>query len=321
MALPEKLQEWIEQEARKYSPERLQSASDDLTMRYRDRDVGNQSFMSSDIHRMAYLIARMPATYAVVKRVLSEIVLRIPLAECRSLLDLGAGPGTVLWAAAETLPSLRQLTCIEQDQVMVNMAKKMTAQADYLLIRDARWQIADLAVYNPEPHDVIVLSYAIGELSHENRQQLIAKAWSAAKECLVLIEPGTMAGFAGIRASRAELIDFGAHIAAPCPHRLACPMPANDWCHFSERLERTSLHRKLKSASLSYEDEKYSYVIASKKEVIPVQTRILRHPGKHGGHVSFELCTPEGLQKRTVSKKDKEAYKEARKLEWGDELA
>ena len=32
----------------------------------------------------------------------------------------------------------------------------------------------------------------------------------------------------------------------------------------------------------------------------------------------MELCTPEGLQRRTVSRKEGEAYKEARKLEWGE---
>jgi ribosomal protein RSM22 (predicted rRNA methylase) len=150
---------------------------------------------------------------------------------------------------------------------------------------------------------------------------LIEKAWAATRSSLVIIEPGTMAGFAGIRASRAELIASGACIAAPCPHNLACPMPMNDWCHFAERLERTSLHRRMKSATLSYEDEKYSYVIACKQPCEQVEARILRHPGKHGGHISFELCTPEGLVKKTVTKKDKEAFRVARKLEWGDEFS
>lgn len=320
MALPDKLQEFIENEARKFSPERLLAASEDLTKRYRDRDVGNQNFMASDLHRIAYLVARMPATYAVVKRVLSEIPLRMPSCECRTLLDLGAGPGTVLWAASEVISTLQGIDCLEQDASLVALAKKMASQSETSLVREAKWQVSDLVHYEPEPHDVIVLSYAIGELTNEQRQKVISRAWAAARECLVIIEPGTMAGFAGIRVSRAELIESGAYIAAPCPHRMACPMPANDWCHFAERLERTSLHRKMKSGSLSYEDEKYSYVIASKKEAHPVQSRILRHPGKHGGHVSFELCTLNGLQKKTISKRDKEAYKEARKLEWGDEL-
>lgn len=313
MALPEQLQELIEAEARKYPSEKLQGASDDLTKRYRERDVGNQAFMFTDIHRTAYLVARMPATYAVVAKVLSNIP-----AAGTTLLDLGSGPGTVLWAAAETLHGLKQITCVEQDSSLVALAKKMASQSQLSLIRESKWQVADITGYTPEPHDIVVLSYAIGELSEDNRRKLIERAWSATKQCLVIIEPGTMAGFAGIRASRAELIASGACIAAPCPHKLACPMPLDDWCHFAERLERTSLHRKMKSATLSYEDEKYSYVIACKQPCEQVDARILRHPGKHGGHISFELCTPEGLQKKTVSKRDKEAFKIARKFEWGD---
>lgn len=317
MALPVKLQELIENEAKKYPAERLLAASEELTSRYRERDIGSQNFMASDIHRVAYLVARMPATYAVVKRVLSEIPMRIPEANCNSLLDLGSGPGTVLWAASETLPQLNQITCVEQDAPLVNLAKKLSSQPNFSSVK---WEVANINNYEIEPHDVIVLSYAIGELSNEARQKLLQKTWRAARECVVLIEPGTMAGFAGIRSSRAELIEQGAFIAAPCPHRKPCPMPENDWCHFAERLERTSLHRKMKSGTLSYEDEKYSYVIASKIQAYPVRNRILRHPGKHGGHINFELCTLEGLQKVTISKRDKEAYKEARKLDWGDEL-
>lgn len=313
MVLPDKLQAFIENEAKKYSPEKLQAASDDLTKRYRERDIGNQAFMSSDIHRVAYLVARLPATYAVVKRVLSQIPF-LP----STLLDLGSGPGTVLWAAAETFPSLNRATCVEQDAAMIGFAKKIAATSDHRAIRDALWQTDNIVTDPPGPSDLIVLSYAIGELSEDHRRQLVSKAWSATKQCLVIIEPGTMAGFAEIRSSRAELIAAGAHIAAPCPHNKACPMPANDWCHFAERLDRTSIHRKLKSGTLSYEDEKYSYVIASKAPCSQVESRILRHPGKHGGHISFELCTSTGLQDVIVSKRDKEAYKIARKLEWGD---
>ena len=97
-------------------------------------------------------------------------------------------------------------------------------------------------------------------------------------------------------------------------------MAGGDWCHFAARLARSSTHRQAKGGTLGYEDEKFSYVIMSKNENGFSGARILRHPIKNKGHVSLKLCTQEGLCERTISKKDKELYKKARKLEWGDSL-
>ena len=94
---------------------------------------------------------------------------------------------------------------------------------------------------------------------------------------------------------------------------------AKDWCHFSQRLERSSEHRQLKGGGLGYEDEKFSYVVATRNDVTPAKERIVRHPRKHSGHVQLLLCTPRGLEERTITKSQKENYRKARKAEWGDE--
>ena len=93
---------------------------------------------------------------------------------------------------------------------------------------------------------------------------------------------------------------------------------AGDWCHFAQRFERSSEHRHLKGGMLGYEDEKFSYVVAARNNFAPTKERIVRHPRKHGGHVQLLLCTPHGLENRTVSKSQKENYRKARKVEWGD---
>jgi len=97
-------------------------------------------------------------------------------------------------------------------------------------------------------------------------------------------------------------------------------MTTGDWCHFAERLPRSSAHRLAKSSELGYEDEKYSYVVVSRSAVRVPEARILRHPRKHSGHVELELCTPDGLKRETISRKNGERYKRARKAEWGDAL-
>ena len=34
----------------------------------------------------------------------------------------------------------------------------------------------------------------------------------------------------------------------------------------------------------------------------------------------FKLCTPEGIASRVIARRDRDAYKRARKLKWGDRI-
>jgi ribosomal protein RSM22 (predicted rRNA methylase) len=95
-----------------------------------------------------------------------------------------------------------------------------------------------------------------------------------------------------------------------------------DWCHFAARVSRSSLHRQVKGGSLPYEDEKYSYVAATR---VPVPTeppaRIVRKPQLRKGQVLLDLCTSdEGLVRDTVTKRHGERYRAARDANWGDAL-
>jgi ribosomal protein RSM22 (predicted rRNA methylase) len=169
------------------------------------------------------------------------------------------------------------------------------------------------------PHDLVVLSYALGELPQQSFEPVLRAAWMKTRHLLVIIEPGTPKNFARMLAARSLLLDAGAHPLAPCPHSAQCPMAlASDWCHFTERLDRTVEHRRAKSGSLGYEDEKFSYFVASKTPVSLPAARIIRHPMKHKGHVRIPLCTPGGLDSQTITKSQKLAYRQARKAEWGD---
>ena len=54
-----------------------------------------------DLAAAAYATSRMPACYAVVKRIMEEIAFSQPDWRPRTMLDFGAGPATAAWAAAE----------------------------------------------------------------------------------------------------------------------------------------------------------------------------------------------------------------------------
>ena len=58
----------------------------------------------------------------------------------------------------------------------------------------------------------------IGEIGDAERQTLAELMWAKTRDTLLVVEPGTPAGYARIIALRAQLIAAGAHVAAPCPH-------------------------------------------------------------------------------------------------------
>ncbi len=169
------------------------------------------------------------------------------------------------------------------------------------------------------PHDLVVISYVLGEVPGPALESLLRSAWRSTRKLMVIVEPGTVRGFNKVNAARSCLLAEGGRLIAPCPHHSVCPMvAADDWCHFAQRVERTSLHRALKGGALGHEDEKFSYVAIARDAIELPMARIIRHPQKHSGHVQLTLCTPEGLMTRTVTKSQKQAYKEARKADWGD---
>jgi ribosomal protein RSM22 (predicted rRNA methylase) len=318
MQIPNDLRHAIEGELRGADWRALGKAAAELSDRYRAEERGGP-FMSTDEHRSAYLVTRVPATYAAVFAALDETADRLGDAEVASVLDVGAGPGTAAWAATDVFPDVERVTLVERDTRLVSAGKRLAAGSERDAMRSAVWVATDVSRVVPrfEPHDLVVISYALGEVSRA--QTLVDACWEAARVALVVVEPGTRHGFEAVLAARDRLIAKGAGIAAPCPHREACPMAvAGDWCHFARRVERTAEHRRLKGGQMPFEDEKYSYVAAAKVPVEPAPARIVRHPAHHPGHIRLELCEADGLlHRRVATKSDKEAFRAARKSKWG----
>jgi ribosomal protein RSM22 (predicted rRNA methylase) len=320
MRLPADLLDAIQQETDKVDRRKLVQATAQLTERYKAADFST-SAVATEAHRAAYLAVRLPATYAALRRVFSEINVRAPQAEIASMLDLGAGPGTALFASSEEFTSLQQATLVESDAGWIAVGKRLAEQSNAPMIQQAQWLKQDMRSGLPcEKHDLVVISYTLGELPQAAAEAVLNKAWKYAGKLLVVVEPGTRRGFSIINAARSAFIANAATILAPCPHHFICPMAAaGDWCHFSQRVERTSQHRQLKGGALGYEDEKFSYLVAAKNNSPSTGSRVVRHPGRHSGHVQLVLCTPHGrIENRTVTRSNKEAYKRARKAEWSD---
>jgi ribosomal protein RSM22 (predicted rRNA methylase) len=282
------------------------------------RDGGGSGAIKSETDALAYVLVRMPATYAAVIASLNALCeIRLDF-EPSSLLDVGAGPGTATWAAAEVFPSLRSFALLDANDALrslaLDLARDSTRLGDISYDRGE----ARVALAKAEAADLVVASYMIGELSDAEQQAVAALMWEKTRDTLLIIEPGTPAGYGRIIALRAQLIASGAHVAAPCPHDVRCPLAAPDWCHFTQRLQRSRAHKQVKGAEAPFEDEKFAYVALSRAPVARHPARVLAQPVVTKVEVSAKLCTRQGLAMSKVPRRDKAAYAAARRWRWGD---
>lgn len=316
-ALPDHIQETIEEMLSGLSLDRLSLFAKKLTEFYQQKRESLPEINTKEEH-LAYLACRLPATYAALIDVFERIKEVRPQAAPRSLLDFGAGPATAFLAASTIFEELSSATLIERDPLFIELGKKLVPS-------HVIWQAKDLKNLESchiEPADLVVLSYALGELGDASFSKVLELSFKKSNDLIVIVEPGTPRGYANIISARTQLLEMGGTVIAPCPHQSSCPLSQGDWCHFATRLPRSRLHRKVKDVSLGFEDEKFSYVVLSRNPVeLSPYDRIIRPPSKHSGHLQVTLCTHSGtFCQKTISKRDGEAFRLAKKASWGDML-
>ena len=312
MQLPHSVQYEIDERAGGVSFSVLSDAAQALSDAYR---AGRPAAISNAERLTAYLVTRMPATYAAAHAVLGEVSRRLGDRPVSSVLDLGAGTGAAALAARSWFPQAR-LTLLERDPAMAGAARQWLPEAS-LLPRD--FGRADQL----PPHDLVIACYSLSEICGPGAALpagLAERLWRAAGVALVVLEPGVPSNFALVRSLRDELLSAGAHMIAPCPGPVPCPMSGGDWCHFAARVERSSLHRRLKGGELGYEDEKYSYVALARDPVETAAARVIRRPVHRPGLIVLETCTPQGLRTASVRKRERDLFRAARHASWGSEL-
>lgn len=297
---------------------RLGAASEQLTERYRGPRSDVRP-VRHDVDAEAYVAARLPATFTALTYVFAATADLRPDYTPASQLDLGAGTGAAAWAAAAIWPDLAEVSLLDRDPAMIDLGRRLRT-ADPRPARSSwQWDRSDLTVAHLAPRDLVTVSYVLGEVMDAQRVPLARAAWEATRGVLAVVEPGTPAGFGVIREIRAALCADGAQLLAPCPHDRACPMAGSDWCHFSARVQRSALHRQVKGGELSYEDEKFSYVVFTRQPARRAAARVLRHPRRPPRRIEFAACTDTGLRTVRVTKSDP-GYRAAKKLGWGSAL-
>ncbi len=322
MEFPAELRSAIEEIAARGGREKLLRDAQELSRRYREEGGAGRRLLTTEAQAAAYAAARMPATFGAVSAAMEYTAQILPDFSPSSLLDVGAGTGAASWAA-EGVFHPRTVTCLEREAGMRAIGRRLM-EAGPPPLQAARWEAGDLlASPLPGKAALVTASYVLNELPEQARAGAVARLWEAAEGVLLLVEPGTPAGFAVLKASREQLLEAGARIAAPCPHNGPCPVTGGDWCHFSRRVARSRLHRQLKGGEAPYEDERFAYLACCRPGLLPGEAgggRVLRHPRVEKGRITLTLCTAEGIETRVAAKRDAAFFRQARGAKCGDRL-
>jgi ribosomal protein RSM22 (predicted rRNA methylase) len=333
-------------------PTKAAQAVDRLIASYRGTTPTDAPVLRDRADVAAYAAYRMPATFEAVRSALAALRDAAPDWRPATHTDVGGGTGAASWAVAEawedgdggeglhegagegtptgeaaptggsapTGGGAPRTTVLDWAEPALALGRELATASGVPALRAAEWRRARIGgALTLDPVDLVTVSYVLNELTEADRASLVTEAARAA-QAVVVVEPGTPDGYERIIAARDLLVAAGLRIAAPCPHSAACPIaPGSDWCHFSARVSRSSLHRQVKGGSLAYEDEKFAYVAAVRFPARPAAARVVRRPQIRKGQVLLDLCAEDdGLRRDTVTKRHGGLYKEARDAEWGD---
>lgn len=279
----------------------LKEHVESISRRYREHKA-NEGFQDPKEYE-AYFLYRTPATQAVLKKVLEHLKGK----NLKTALELGSGPGS-------SYPVLKDLFF----EKIVYIEKEAGFRRE---LDEVEWIVRNfLEEFDYPEAELVLYSYSLGELDLPGQLNTLKKGLLATQKYMVIIEPGTPKGFETLLVARDFLIQNGLYIQAPCYHNAPCPKKNSPWCHFSERVQRTKMHRQLKGGSLGYEDEKYCYIIASSEPVSEKKFTILDTPKIEKHRLRMNLCTENGMKIFECKANNKELFKTIKKKQWGENL-
>ncbi len=321
VTLPDDLAAAIERALAAAPRQQWQREAQALSQRYRAPRAGDEPPLATGRDQaLGYAALIMPATYAQLRGALAASAARIPEWQPATMLDIGSGPGTALWAAVEQWPTLRSLTAWEREPAFITLGRELTRGSTHVALKTTQWERIDLLrapSASGQRYDLVVLGHVLNELAPDLRGAVVADAWQRTAGLLLIIEPGTSAAFPVVRAARDQLLTHQAHTIAPCAHDQPCPL-VNDWCHFPQRLIRPPFQRQARGAPSQWEDSKFSYA-AMARFAPPEQIwgRIIREVTSNKAYAEAKTSTRAGITTYRALKRHKEAYHYLRKLPWG----
>ncbi|HOO51009.1 MAG TPA: small ribosomal subunit Rsm22 family protein [Alphaproteobacteria bacterium] len=302
------------------SRDQISRSAVDVSERYR-RVQGGSLQMKNLSEAMAYLVARLPATFSANARVMEEVARLLPDFSPKTILDVGAGPATASLAASMEWEA-EQFTLLEPNKFLREVGHDFITPE---ISGNVSWVEKDLSGVSSFEGgaDLVLASYVLNEVAPKSWGKVIADLWSKCRGVLIVVETGTPFGFSVVHAARASASTLdGCYVIGPCPQTGACPLAGdeNRWCHFSVRVERSKFHKQMKEgAQLGYEDEKFSWVALSRFPATLPDYRVIGHPSL-GKVIQLQVCGADGMAKTLEIAKSSPHYKQAKKCSWGDSL-
>lgn len=309
MQLPQHLQQKINNLYSGLTKRELEQTRAELTRKYKEETGQSKSLISSKNDSVLYAISRMPSTYAVVYTLVSGLISQGFLDGVSKVFDVGAGTGAGYFALKEIDSSL-DLTLLERDENMLFVLNNLIDEKPEIVKGDINNLNLD------KKFDLVMSSYVLSEMTEVDRKNALQKMFSLTNQYVLLMDTGTPKTYVEYMKLKSIAKDFGFDVVAPCAHE-KCALE-NDYCQFYARVERSSLQKMAKSATLGYEDEKYFYLLLSRDDKTDKKARVIRRPVIGTNSVKLSLCTKEGVVQMNYTKKDKDMFKRAKKSKIND---
>lgn len=284
------------------------------------RSAGFGAYARSPRHLVAYGLFLFPRTWFAVLTAVAELVSRpgfdMPAGRPFRLLDLGAGSGASLLAAAQVLLGAGagsvEATAVERNPESLEVLHDVLGVApDGLSVTMLK---GDLRAGVPRGGgwDLVVLGFSLNEAcpgpdvgeSRDLVRRLVLSTVPTGH--VLLVEPALRETAERLEALRDLLVGAGeAQVWAPCRHQRPCPLRsgAGAWCHEVRpfrpppELERVNrhLHRDVTGV-------KFSFLALSRRspalESPGVVVRLLSSPTREKGKAAAWGCTSEGERVR-----------------------
>lgn len=284
-----------------------------------------ESFIKDSVDIAAYLGMRVPATYAQIASALLQLKEVMPEFKVESLLDLGSGPGTAVWAAKMVWPSLKRAACLDNDGNFLSVGRELFSKSG--LSVDISWEPDSLrSDFGSKNHkfDLVIIANVLNELTEEERIKVVSRAFTQCSGVLVIVEPGTPKG-AKIIEEAYQTFENKKFLVAPYINN-SFVEGGEHWIHFPQRFIRPEFQRRVRQQmrastlmASDWEETKYAYIALSKYEPKTSSWgRLLSPIKKQKAWFDLTVLTAKGIEKLQVFKKDKEKYNLVRKLKWGD---
>lgn len=297
---------------------KLKKDYNNISLKYRKENINSSTIVSNQNQALSYVSSRMPETSVIIDSVLNKINKLVDIKEeIKSVLDLGSGTGSALWALENYVNNI-EVFAVEKQESMIKYSKELSKNLS-LNISYIQEDVLSEKIEKLNCTDLVLESFMLNEMNEKDRKQTLDLMIKKANKYIVLIEPGTPVSYKKMMEDRKYLLSKNLNIILPCMHNKNCPLK-DDYCNFTVRVNRTKTLKQIKSGSLGYEDEKYFYLVFSKEDKLKeFNSTVIRKPVYRKSCVDLKLCKNDAtIQNTTITKNNKQTYAEAKDLKHGD---